>query len=210
MSVWQLGVGSRARRIKSSANLCLGKPEWFECNQMRSQIRSWISDFSLIFFFEPKTWYPKEGCWDGLHSKTLVPKFQFLHFYFFESFQSFRHSTAWIKTIGGWCKVTYDSRSFRHRLQNLGTESQRTRNLYYQRGLYFSYKQHICIFLNFFLHWVPSFLKSMERLPLASVGYPTVSIRGFRLMASTLKAFLRLRAFLCSDVSNQWTKKLSF
>lgn len=35
VSVWQLGVESRARRLKSSINICQGKSEWFEYNQMR-------------------------------------------------------------------------------------------------------------------------------------------------------------------------------
>lgn len=62
-------------------------------------------------------------------------------------------------------------------------------------------KHYICICLYFLLHWVQSFLKSLERLSLASLGFGSISIGSFRLAAWTFKAFLGLGPLWCPNAS---------
>lgn len=62
-------------------------------------------------------------------------------------------------------------------------------------------KHYICMCLYFLLHWVQSFLKSLERLSLASLGFGSISIGSFRLAAWTFKAFLGLGPFWCPNAS---------
>lgn len=58
--------------------------------------------------------------------------------------------------------------------------------------------------LNFLLHWISSFLRSIRKSRLASVDFGSVSISSFRVTAWKFKAFLGFWPLLGSDAAWIW------